>query len=343
MLFGLFAPTPHITVGSRTMAASVAASALPLQPGTEDAAAAIARETIVAADRAGFDVVLFAERHLGTDLNAWMLAGAAAAWTRRVQLMVAVHPGLWHPQLVAKMTTSLDRLSGGRAAINIVTGWNVEEARMYGGDVMLEDDDRYVRAEEFIAVLRGMWSQCPFSHDGRFYKLDEARLLLRPAGARLPEIFTASRSPRGLDMVARVADWWFLAFDKGAPTTAEMQASIARSVADMRERAARHGRSIKIAFNPFVAFGASREAAMKETLRLLTPDEPDADQRKMQSRVGPGMRAGLVGTPDEVRENVQRFADMGIDMLLLQYVPTVEQIEQIGAELIGPLGGGAAR
>lgn len=337
MQFGMFAPVPHVSVGSHKMARSVAASAKPLPLGEDDPATEVARDTIIAADRAGFDVVLFAERHLGTDLNAWMLAGAASAWTSRVKLMVAVHPGLWHPQLVAKMTTTLDRLSRGRAAINIVTGWNVEEARMYGGDVMLQDDDRYVRAEEFIAVLRGMWSQCPFSYDGRFYRIDEAQLLLRPAGPALPEIFTASRSPRGLDMVARTADWWFLAFDKGAPTTSEMQASIARSVADMRERAARYGRTIKIAFNPFVAFGRSPEAATDDALRLLTPDEPDADVRKMQSRVGPAMRAGLVGTPEQVRENVQRFADIGIDLLLLQYVPTAEMAQQIGTELIAPL------
>jgi FMNH2-dependent dimethyl sulfone monooxygenase len=336
MQFGMFAPTPHITVGSAAMARSVAASARSLREGENDAAVDILRSTLTAADRVGFDVVLFAERHLGSDLEAWMMASAASAWTQRIKLMVAVHPGLWHPQIIAKMTTSLDRLSGGRAAINLVTGWNVEEARMYGGDVMLHDDDRYVRAEEFVAILRGMWSECPFSYKGRFYDVDKAQLLLRPAGA-LPEIFTASRSPRGLDLVARIADWWFLAFDKGAPTTKEMQDSIARSVADMRERVARYGRTIKIAFNPFVAFGASRDAAMTSTLRLLHPDEPDPDVRKMESRVGPSMRAGCVGTPAQVRETVQFFESIGIDMLLLQYIPTVEQVEAIGRELIAPL------
>lgn len=337
MQFGMFAPTPHITVGSKPMARSVISSMAPLAPGENDPAVQILRETLVAADRVGFDVVLFAERHLGSDIAAWMMAGAASAWTSRVQLMVAVHPGLWHPTLIAKMTTSLDRLSNGRAAINIVTGWNVAEARMFGGDVMLEDDDRYLRAEEFVAVMRGMWTECPFSFKGRFFDIDRAQLLLRPSGPKLPDIFTASRSQRGLDMVARIADWWFIAFDKAAPTTAQMQASIARSVADMRERAARHGRTIKIAFNPFVAFGPNREAAMAEAIRLLTPDEPDADVRKMESRVGPAMRAGLVGSPAEVQDTVCKFKEIGIDLLLLQYVPTVAQVEAIGANLIEPL------
>jgi FMNH2-dependent dimethyl sulfone monooxygenase len=337
MLFGMFAPVPHVTVGSMAMAQAVAGAAHPLDPGAIDPAASIARDVLTAADQAGFDLVLFAERHHGTDLEAFMLAGAASAWTSRVRLLVAVHPGLWSPQLVAKMTTSLDRMSGGRAAINIVTGWNVAEARMYGGDVMLADDERYVRAEEFVRVLRGMWTQCPFSFEGKYYRVSDAELLLRPSTQELPEIFTASRSQRGLEMVARVADWWFLSFDKAAATSREMMDSMRRSIEDMRERAAREGRRVRIAFNPFVHFGESREAAMTEAVKLLTPDEADADVRKMQSRVGPSMRAGCVGTPAEVRETLAAYQAMGIELVLLQYVPTASNAAAIGRELIAPL------
>ena len=337
--FGMFAPVPHVTVGSREMARAVVGAALPLTEGNVDPAFLLARDVLMAADRSGFDLVLFAERHLGTDIEAWMLAGAMASVTERIKLLVAVHPGLWAPQLVAKMTVTLDRMAKGRAAINLVTGWNVTEARMYGGDVMLEDDTRYIRAEEFVRVLRGMWTERQFSFEGRFYQVDRAELLLRPASPEPPEIFTASRSPAGLDMVAQIADWWFLSFDKGAETTEAMMASIACSIADMRERAARQGRRVRIAFNPFVALGPTREAAMERALQLLTPDEPDADVRKMVSRVGPSMRAGCVGTPTEVRAQLERYHNVGIDLVLLQYVPTVENAEEIGRELIGPLRG----
>lgn len=337
--FGMFAPVPHVTVGSPEMTRAVSGAAGPLAAGAVDPAYALARDVLVSADRVGFDLVLFAERHLGADLEAWILAGAAAGFTNRIRLLVAVHPGLWHPQLIAKMTTSLDRMATGRAAVNLVTGWNVGEARMYGGDVMLENDDRYVRAEEFVQVLQGMWRERPFSFKGRFYSVDSAELLLRPASPTPPEIYTASRSPAGLDMVARIADWWFLSFDKNAATTDEMMESISSSIAGMRERAARQGRQVRIAFNPFVALGASQEAAMAGAARLLTPDEPDVDVRKMVSRVGPSMRAGCVGTPAEVRGQLERYHAMGVDLVLLQYVPTVENAEMIGAELIAPLRG----
>jgi len=337
--FGMFAPVPHVTVGSPAMMRAVAGAATPLPGGAIDPAYGLARGALATADRAGFDLVLFAERHLGTDLNAWMLAGAATSFTSRLRLLVAVHPGLWSPQLIAKMTSSLDRMAKGRAAINLVTGWNVAEARMYGGDVMLEDDDRYVRAEEFVTVLRGMWREPSFSFKGKYYTVDNAELLLKPASAAPPEIYTASRSPAGLDMVARTADWWFLSFDKGAATTEAMMESIARSIAGMRERARRYGRQVRIAFNPFVAFGATHEAAMAQALRLLAPDEPDPDVRKMESRIGPSMRAGCVGTPAQVRAQLERYHQLGIDLVLLQYVPTPENVAEIGVELIAPLRG----
>ncbi len=335
--FGMFAPVPHVTVGSAAMAKAVAGADMPLAAGQLDPAFVIARDVLIAADRSGFDLVLFAERHHGADLEAFMLAGAASGWTERLKLLVAVHPGLWAPQLIAKMTTTLDRMSGGRAAINLVTGWNVAEARMYGGDVMLEDDERYVRAEEFVQVLRGMWRERPFSFRGRYYDVEGAELLLRPANPRMPEIYTASRSSTGLDMVARIADWWFVSFDKSAKTADELRDSIKRSIADMKARARRVDRDVKIAFNPFVVLGSSREAAEAEAQRLLIPQSGDFDVRKLVSRVGPSMRAGCVGTPAQVRAQLERYHTMGIDLVLLQYQPTVENAELIGAELIGPL------
>ena len=149
MQFGIYAPIPMATVGSPLIAQAIDEALKPLPDGRLDVQLDHSAELLLAADAGGFDLALFAERHLGHDLSAWVLASAIGSRFQRMLSLVAVHPGLWHPQLIAKMTTSLDRMSGGRAAINLVTGWNVTEARMYGGDVMLEDDERYVRAGFF--------------------------------------------------------------------------------------------------------------------------------------------------------------------------------------------------
>jgi dimethylsulfone monooxygenase len=336
MLFGLYAPVPHVTVGSKEITRSVKGALSPLPAGEIDPAFTLAKDVLCAADAAGFDLCLYAERHLGADFEAWMLAAAISSWTRNIRAMPAVHPGLWHPTLIAKMASCLDRLTTGRMAINVVTGWNEVEARMYGGDILLHEDDRYIRAEEFIRVLRGMWSETPFSFDGQFFQVKASQLLLKPATSSPPEIFTASRSERGLEMVAKYADWWFLDYDKSATDVAGVEDSLRRAIDGMSRRAAKYGRKVRYAFNPFVAFGASHEAAVERAKRLLTPDEPDSDVRKMMSRVGPAMKSGCIGRPDQVREQLMRYADMGIELFLLKFVPMVDEVHTIRDEIIAP-------
>ena len=337
MLFGMYAPVPHVTVGSSEITRSVQGGLAPLPAGEIDPAFALAKDVLCEADASGFDLCLYAERHLGADFEAWILAAAISSWTKNIRAMPAVHPGLWHPTLIAKMAACLDRLTTGRSAINLVTGWNEVEARMYGGDILLHEDDRYVRAEEFIRVLRGMWSETPFSFDGRFYKVKDSQLLLKPATVPPPEIFTASRSERGLEMVAKYADWWFLDYDKSAADLAGVEDSLRRAIDGMTKRAAKYGRKVRYAFNPFVAFGATDEAALERAKKLLTPDEPDADARKMMSRVGPAMKSGCIGRPEKVREQLLRYRDMGVELFLLKFVPTVDEVCTIRDEIIAPL------
>ena len=89
--------------------------------------------------RLDFDSTLIAQRYLGPDLDAWMLASALAARTKTIEIMPAVHPGIVLPQLVAKFSASLDRISGGRAAVNLVNGWWADEFNMYGNGSWIED------------------------------------------------------------------------------------------------------------------------------------------------------------------------------------------------------------
>jgi len=335
--FGLYAPQPHISVGSREIVRSIAGALAPLPSHTVDPAFELGRSVLCAADAAGFDIILFAERHLGADLEAWITASAIGAATRRIRSMVAVHPGLWHPTLIAKMATSLDRISSGRMAINLVTGWNEVEHRMFGGSSMPQNDDRYIRAEEYIEILRGLWTTSPFSYAGRFYQLDQVELLLRPATPAPPDIFTASRSERGLDMVAKHADWWFVDFPKTVESAQEMMQQVKRSIDDMDRRAARHGRKVRYGFNPFVAFGPSEEAAMEDIVKLIISTDPDADGRKIRSRVLPALKAGCVGPADKIREQMMKFRDLGIELLLLKFVPSLEEVARISEEIIEPL------
>ncbi|MGE3247282.1 MAG: LLM class flavin-dependent oxidoreductase [Beijerinckiaceae bacterium] len=337
MQFGLYAPVPHVTVGSKEILESVAGGQKPLSSGAVDPAWSLAKDVLLEAERQGFDIILFAERHLGADMEAWILGSAISSLTKTIRSMIAVHPGLWNPQLIAKMAASLDRLTPGRMALNLITGWNVEEHTMFGGDTMLHNDDRYIRAEEFIEIVRGMWNQSPYSFKGQFYDVRDAQLLLRPATPEPPEVFTASRSPRGLDMIAKVADWWFVDYDKEAETTEDVMDSLQQAMDSVRTRAEALGRKVRFAYNPFVCFGPSVEEAKARAERLVTPDGSDADVRKLLNRIGPAMKSGCVAPPEQVRRQVERFREMGIELLLFKFVPNIEETQAIGREIIAPL------
>src|SRR5437879_4719315 len=171
MQFGLYAPIPMATVGSPEVAQAVTEALAPLPAGRLDAQFDLGVDLLAAADDVGFELVLFAERHLGNDISAWVLASAIASRLNHIRALVAVHPGLWDPVMVGKLAVSLDRICRGRMALNIVNGWFDEEFRMFGGTV-LQGEERYWRTIEFIDILRGLSTQQTFSHAGQYSQLD---------------------------------------------------------------------------------------------------------------------------------------------------------------------------
>ena len=277
MQFGLYAPIPMATVGSPEVAQAVSEALAPLPDGRLDAQFDLGVELLLAADRAGFELCLFAERHLGNDIGAWVLASAIGSRLDHVRALVAVHPGLWDPVMVAKLAVSLDRVCRGRMALNVVNGWFDEEFRMFGGTV-LQGEDRYQRTVEFIDILRGLWTHETFSYAGKHYRVENGQLLLKPASSAPPEIYSVSRSDRGRDFIAGHCDWWFIDFPKKAGTVDEALRGLEEAVADMKRRADHAGRKVRFALNPFVALGTTsrmrstrRSNAFSPTIRTRTP------------------------------------------------------------------------
>jgi len=166
MRAGLFVPVPHAVVATDAMRAATEAAARPLERGCPDPNFALARDATVVADRLGFDVALFAERHLGPDLSAWILASAVAPSTRDIRIMPAANPDFWHPAILAKFAASLDRIAPGRTAVNLVTGWWEAEhtafsaVRDRGGDMVARCADLWFatpdRLPSFDDVLAGL-------------------------------------------------------------------------------------------------------------------------------------------------------------------------------------------
>ncbi len=127
-------------------------------------------------EQIGFDLSLVAELNLndikGVDapsLDAWSTAAALAAVTESLELMVAVRPTFHSPALFAKQAANIDGISNGRLALNVVSSWWEEEAKMYGVDFD-QHDDRYGRTSEWLDVVNALWTEPKYSHEGRYYK-----------------------------------------------------------------------------------------------------------------------------------------------------------------------------
>lgn len=341
MQFGLYAPIPMATVGSPEVAQAVTEALAPLPAGRLDAQFDLGLDLLLAADRAGFELCLFAERHLGNDLAAWVLASAIGSRLDRIRALVAVHPGLWDPVMVGKLAVSLDRVCRGRMALNIVNGWFDEEFRMFGGTV-LQGEERYQRTVEFIEILRGLWANETFSYAGRHYRVEGGQLLLKPASPELPEIYSVSRSDRGRDFIAGHCDWWFIDYPKTAQTVDDALRGIEAAVADMNRRTERTGRKVRYALNPFVALGRNEQDALDAAIQRIFAYDPDPDTRKIESRMLPATRLGCIGSPDAVRAQIRRFEELGIELMLCKFIPTADNVRHIAEELIAPNHGRAS-
>lgn len=195
------------------------------------------------ADRAGLDFLLPIARWSGfggkNRVREWSFetftwAAALAAATDRIGLFMTVHVPLVHPLYAAKALATVDHVSGGRAGLNIVCGWNPKEFAMFGTPLA---EKGYDQAAEWLAVIeRAYASDAPFDFDGTYYKLKQ--VVSRPASLQSPRpvVMNAAFGDPGRNFAARNCDFLFTTF-----TDVDTAGS---HVADIRGRAEACGRAV---------------------------------------------------------------------------------------------------
>jgi dimethylsulfone monooxygenase len=307
----------------------------------------------------GYDLTLIAELLLNDikgikapSLDAWSTAAALAAVTERLELMVAVRPSFHPPAILAKQAANIDRISGGRLALNVVSAWWKDEARRFGA-AFDEHDDRYARTREWLDVVDGAWREPSFTYHGKFYNHDDIVLEPKPSsqpGRRRPTIYAGGESEAAKTLIARQCDAYVM---HGDPPE-----RIAPKIADMRARREQASEALGVDLPP-MQFGVAAyaivrdtEAEVKEEIERITNvavGSPGYDNyrdwianTKLEQQVSlqdysvsnRGLRAGLVGTPDQVAERTAQFAEAGVDLLLLQCSPQLEEMERFAEEVI---------
>ena len=340
MRLGIWTPLPHTIKVEPVMQDGIR------QVGTRgdlstDKSFQFALEVVSQGEALGFDITLIAERLLGPDLEAWMLTAALAARTKTIQIMPAVYPGMITPQLAAKMGATLDRITGGRFAINVVNGWNQKEFELFSnGNWIGSSEARYNRMNEFVQVLRGLWSQDHFTFHGEFFHAEDATLPMKPARMPHPPIYTASRTDSGKDVIAEHCDLWFVNYVADYRKYDENVDTIAQDISDLSERAAHFGRKL--------AFGMSAHVICTDTLAeahtRANELEAYGQRDRVSSTASRGLGGALVGTPDVIAERMRRYEEIGIELFLLNFHPMLPGLETFAKRvmpLLPPIGAGA--
>ncbi|XKK36980.1 LLM class flavin-dependent oxidoreductase [Nocardiopsis sp. ARC36] len=205
--------------------------------------------------------------HWGRTLESMTMMSGLAEATERVKVWATVHTNLFHPALAAKMYTTLQQVSGGRAGMNIVVGSYADEFAQMG---LWRDDlghaDRYRYTEEWATVLRRLWTEDSVTHDGEFFQLDDCRS--RPHPDPVPTLISAGRSDTGLDFQARHCDGSFL--------TAQDLPGLREASLDVKARADKRGRSIRTYSMLTVIMDETDAAAEERRLRYGRGADVDA-------------------------------------------------------------------
>jgi len=300
----------------------------------------------------GYDLTLIAELNLNDikgihapSLDAWSTAAALAAVTRRLELMVAVRPTFHNPALLAKQAANIDHISNGRLSLNVVSSWWADEAKKYG--VHFEQhDDRYARTEEWLSIVDAVWKHDDFSFAGKYYCLDRTVLQPKPKSKPRPVIYAGGESEAAKDLIARFCDAYVMHGDEPARVGAKIQ--------DLSARREKLGlEPLKFGLAAFSIVRDTPDEAGKELARITDVKASAAGYEnyqqwlsgtQLEQRVSledysvsnRGLRSGLVGTPEQISERIEEFQRVGVDLLLLQCSPQLEEMERFAETVIRP-------
>lgn len=320
------------------------------------------------ADDAGLEMLLPASRWIGwggagyqeEGMESMIWAAALAHQTTRISLFCTVHVPMFPPILAAKQMAAIDHLLHGRFGLNIVCGWNQNEAALFGTRLH-EHDRQYDQAQEWIDIVRAYWRDEQLdNYDGEFYQLKHVHRAQGPhAYDGDPVILNAAYSPRGRDFAAKNCDFLFtsptsmakaasevtaikenahaLGHTTGVvavthvicrPTRAEAEAYHQRILDNLDEGAVDNMLELFRIYNP----RANEVAAGMDTSHTMTYQQYQT-ARKTQA-TGHGSYGPILGTPDDIAQAFIQLAEAGFDGTVLGLTNYLDELPLIRDEVL---------
>jgi alkanesulfonate monooxygenase len=315
------------------------------------------KQIAVAADELGYAGMLLPTGRTCED--SWILAAALLPETHRLRFLVAVRPGLQTPTVAARMAATLDRVSGGRLLINVVTGGDPVE--LAGDGIFLPHDERYALTDEFLDAWRRLLKGEVVSAEGRHIRLQDSQLLFPPVQTPYPPLYFGGSSPAGIAVAARHCDFYL--------TWGEPPLLVQDKLDQVREAFAAEGRTPRFGMRLHIIVRETDKAAWAAAEELIGHVDPgtiraaqarlalhdSVGQRRMielhrglsdRLEIYPNLWAGvglvrggagtaLVGGPNAVADRLEEFASLGIETFILSGYPHLEEAHRT-AELLFP-------
>jgi alkanesulfonate monooxygenase len=318
------------------------------------------RDIVLAAETGGYDNILLPSGYqLGLDTTAF--AGAIAALTQQIRLLMAVRVGeTWPPQLARQIAT-LDQILGGRLTINIISSDMPGEK--------MDSEPRYRRTVELMKILKTLLSGEHLDHHGEHYQFDLAPPRLSTVSKTCPPLYFGGLSPAARDAAAEGCDVYLM-----WPETVQGAADL---IADMTMRAAKHGRTLKYGFRCHVIVRDTESEARAAAARLLSKldvatgaeirnksldaqtygvarqaelrAQSDANEGYLEDnlwtgigRARSGCGAAIVGDPDQVLAKINAYRAIGIEAFILSGYPHMAECDLFARHVLphiehGPL------
>lgn len=276
------------------------------------------KRVAIEAERIGIDSLWIPDHMLNPikgetadSLESWTIASAIAAVTKKVNIaQTTLCEAFRYPAVTAKQAATLADISGGRFWLSIGAGWFKREYEAYGLP-FYEHDDRVNRTAEAINIIKQLWKRDGVTFSGKYYSIKSGVLQPKPNPA--PPIWYAGVSNASRNLVAAEADGWLM---RGCSIT-----ETENNIDDMNERLRKKGRNgIEFAI-PALTFIRDTDQEAEELLKKKTGGRNNLLDRTLDT--------GLIGSPLTVAGKIKRLDKIGINHVLLQLTPTLEELKNV--------------
>ncbi|MFT4266336.1 MAG: LLM class flavin-dependent oxidoreductase [Xenophilus sp.] len=298
----------------------------------------------------------------GGGWDPWVISAHLAAHTERLRFLIAVHPSLLSPTLLAKQAVTLDHLSGGRVEINVVNG----HAGLEAGGVHLQHDERYAHGDEYLGVLRRLLAAPGegIDHKGKYLDIRGARGVGPAIQSPYPPLWVGGSSPVAMELAAKHADVY--------ASWAEPLDKHAAHLSEFRQHAERAGRRVETAMTAHVLIRDTEEQAWAEAdtmLKYATQESVDNLHRVLKAGQSVGQQRALslldgrlprhareleispnvwtgygllrigsslafVGTARQVADRLIEYHEAGVDKFILSHHPLPDEAHRVADELL---------